>query len=341
MPKKRLCYVVHRYGFPGGSEYYVQAMAEESLKRGFDVTVFTGDSNRILTDDYVSENGIKVTTDMNIFSGQNPFDLIIVHGADVAVQNMVLQNAERIHAPILYLIILPSSSSSAISGLNHAKFIGCSTQSDWNHIRSNAAWLRKAVSVRHSIPDSSPDYQTIGTPGRFREKLGISTPYMFLSSGGFWSHKGMHELVDTFDALERNDITLILTGYMNAEQAPRSHGNVKSFIIQNRSDVMDALADADLYIMNSTQEGFGLVLLESMLNRTPWASRKIAGAVELQQWGFTYTDIGQLKEYMSTFPDVKEVPHSPEFLQFGKEYVLGHRMIKNTVDDIEKCLQNT
>ena len=39
---KRLLYVVHRYPpYTGGSEYYVQAMAEESLKRGYEVTVFT------------------------------------------------------------------------------------------------------------------------------------------------------------------------------------------------------------------------------------------------------------------------------------------------------------
>ena len=40
----RLLFVVHRYyPFPGGSEYYTAAMAEEALSRGHDVTVLTGE----------------------------------------------------------------------------------------------------------------------------------------------------------------------------------------------------------------------------------------------------------------------------------------------------------
>ena len=38
----RLLFVVHRYvPFPGGSEYFVRDMAEESLRRGHAVTVLT------------------------------------------------------------------------------------------------------------------------------------------------------------------------------------------------------------------------------------------------------------------------------------------------------------
>ena len=38
----KLLFVVHRYPpFMGGSEYYVQAMAEESKERGHQVSVFT------------------------------------------------------------------------------------------------------------------------------------------------------------------------------------------------------------------------------------------------------------------------------------------------------------
>jgi len=39
---KKILYVVHRYApYPGGSENYVRDMAEETLRRGHDVTVFT------------------------------------------------------------------------------------------------------------------------------------------------------------------------------------------------------------------------------------------------------------------------------------------------------------
>ena len=49
-------YVVHRYApYPGGSENYVRDMAEETLKRGYDVTVFAGDHAGDI-------NGVKVTS---------------------------------------------------------------------------------------------------------------------------------------------------------------------------------------------------------------------------------------------------------------------------------------
>jgi len=36
---KKILYVVHRYApYPGGSENYVRDMAEETLRRGHDVT---------------------------------------------------------------------------------------------------------------------------------------------------------------------------------------------------------------------------------------------------------------------------------------------------------------
>ena len=74
-----LLFVVHRYPpYRGGSEYYVQQMAEESLKRGYTVSVFTNDHMGDL-------NGVRVTSDSNILD--EPFDLIIVHGGGCNNQN--------------------------------------------------------------------------------------------------------------------------------------------------------------------------------------------------------------------------------------------------------------
>jgi len=105
----RYLFVVHRYyPFPGGSEYYVQAMAEEALRRGHEVWVFTGEHAG-------DQNGVKVTSDTSILAA--PWDLIIVHGGDVGVQNFVLHNATRIPSPILYLLILPSNSPVTVQAL--------------------------------------------------------------------------------------------------------------------------------------------------------------------------------------------------------------------------------
>jgi glycosyltransferase involved in cell wall biosynthesis len=326
----KLCYVVHRYPpYPGGSEYYVQAMAEESQRRGHDVTVFTemhaGDLN-----------GVKVRSSLTQ-EEWNSFNLIIVHGADVHYQNYVLSFAGLVKAPVLYMIIKPTESLVGLSAMRDCPFLGYSTQEDWKHIQKHGH-TQKAVSIRHSIP--SPVEETLGIKGAFRKKYGIKTPYMFLTAGGFWHHKGMTELAETFNKLGRDDVTLVCLGYMNENLAPNSEGNVLSYLVEDRRDVVNAIADADLYIMNSTEEGFGLVLLESMLNKTPWAARKIAGAIELQQWGYTYHDVGSLQKYMSKFLDGwRELYHTEDSLEAGHKYILENRLIKNTVDDIEAVLK--
>ena len=82
---KSLLYVVHRYyPYAGGSESNLRSMAEESLKRGYDVTVL---ADRHQGD----QNGVKVTSDLGILT--QPFDLIIVHGGYSYPQNRVLDSA--------------------------------------------------------------------------------------------------------------------------------------------------------------------------------------------------------------------------------------------------------
>ena len=83
----RLLFVVHRYGYPGGSEIYVQGMAEESCRRGHSVAVFAGEHRGNM-------NGVSVTHDPTILGQQ--WDLVVVHGGDVVIQNFVLSNAKQI-----------------------------------------------------------------------------------------------------------------------------------------------------------------------------------------------------------------------------------------------------
>lgn len=324
----KLAYVVHRYPpFPGGSEYYVAAMAEESARRGHQVTAFTGMCEK------GRRNNVEVTTELDRLLHEK-FDLIIVHGADVWVQDWVLSNAEKIqsHSPILYLIIKPSTSYISLKALEQVKFIGISTKADADHVEKYQP-VGKTISVRHSIPNKFED--VLGTKGIFKEQMGIETKYMFLSAGGFWPHKGMDELSEVFESTNREDVTLVLLGYQNQEFVPKDRKNVRSFICNDRQDVLNALADADLYIMNSTEEGFGLVLLEAMANKTPWVSRRIAGAIELEEYGYTYQTKDSLYDILKRWQT-----ENIQYLNvtFGADYVKKHRQIKNTVDDIEKCL---
>jgi glycosyltransferase involved in cell wall biosynthesis len=212
--------------------------------------------------------------------------------------------------------------------MNAVKYLGCSAPEDYELLKKYNH-MDKCVRVIHGIDEK----KSIGVSG-FKKKYGIETKYMFLSCGGFWPNKAMKELAETINIIGRNDSTLVLTGYDNRHNIrPEDTKYVKTFMLEDREDVLSAIKDADLYIMHSFSEGFGLVLLESMLNKTPWASRQIAGANLMKDYGFTYENNHQLMEYILDFNGVKE-----KQVELAYEYVKSNHMIKNTVDDIMRLI---
>lgn len=319
----KICYVVHRYApFPGGSENYVRDMAEETFKRGHEVAVFAGEHKGDL-------NGVRVSSDAQILLEK--WDLIVVHGGDVGLQNFVLQNAKNIPSPIMYMLILPSNNPIPVQALKDVKYIACSTNADWDHVEKYGV-KDKAVQVNHGIDFRS----SLGTFG-FREKYGIKQTKMFLSCGGYWPNKAMGELSDMFNDMKLEDSVLVLTGYDNRNNLmPKETEYVKPFLIDDRADVMSAIKESDLYILHSYSEGFGLVLLESMLNNTPWAARHIAGAASMHNNGFTYTTNEELKNYLQNYQGVdfdKRV--------YNMGFVMDNHLISNTVDGILSVVNPT
>ena len=312
-----LLFVVHRYGYPGGSEIYVQGMAEESMRRGHTVAVFAGEHTGDIA-------GVQVSNDPAILGKR--WDLVIVHGGDVAIQNFVLSNATRIPSPILYLLVLPSTSPVCLQALKDCDFIGCSTEQDWSHCRTYGV-VYKAVEVKHGITWQD----CVGKAG-FKAKHGINGK-MFLSCGGYWPNKAMRELANVFEICNPKNSVLVTTGYDNRmDLMPAESKLVKPLLIADRSEVLSAIHDADCLLMHSHQEGFGLVLLEAMLNQTPWIARNIAGANLMNDYGQTYETDGELIYRIRTF-DRNEFD-----IKAAYDYVCATHLISNTVNDIESVL---
>ena len=312
----RLLFVVHRYyPFPGGSEYNTQAMAEEALRRGHEVAVLAGEHRG-------DQNGVRVTNDGNILMLK--WDLIIVHGGDVSVQNFVLSNARNIPSPILYMIILPSNSDVCVQALHDCAYVSWCTLDDINHIRKHGV-SDKSVRVRYGIRHQ----ENLGKPG-FKAKHGI-TNRMFLSCGGYWPNKKMRELADLFVRADVPDTVLVTTGYDNRmDLMPAAvPGKVIPLMIDDKTEVLSAISEADCYVMHSNQEGFGLVILESMLNRTPWISRHIAGAALLKEYGKTYSRDEELIRLLRDFD-----PGDFD-LDRAENHILSNHIITDTVDDLE------
>lgn len=319
----RILYVSHRVApCPGGTEVFMTALADETAARGHEVAVFTGEG--------LSRPGVRVTFDPAVL--QEPWDAIVVHATDGRPQCTALTFASRLSSPILYLLIWPQVHAGLTPQALHAvRWIGVSTQADARYLSQFPPHIQaKARSVRHSVSTSS---SVVGTRGRFRSRFNIQTRFMFLSCGGFWAHKGMQELADTFKALQLPDTTLVLTGYKaDRQHMPADASAVRVLVLEDKQDVADAMTDADLYIMNSTHEGFGLVLIEAMMNRLPWIARAIAGAVEMAEHGRTYVDQEGLRELMRDHEALKQNAEG------AFQYAVKHRSTTNTVDDILACI---
>ena len=149
----------------------------------------------------------------------------------------------------------------------------------------------------------------------------------------FDQNKKMIELAEAFKKADLKDAVLVTTGYDNRfGLMPKESDNVIPLMIPDPADVKDAIADADCYIMNSDAEGFGLVILESMLNMTPWISREIAGAKLLKQHGITYQTEDQLVEILKNFNPNKEQ------IVNAYRYVIANHLIEHTVNDIEEII---
>ncbi len=318
----KICFVVHRYApFPGGSEYYVQQMAEECVQRHHDVTVLAGEHKSHL-------NGVRLTSDANDLLNK---DLIVVHGGDVNVQNFVLTNAKQINSPILYMLIKPSESNICLQALQDVKFIGCSAPEDWEHVKKFGV-ESKSHKVIHGI---SPN-DCIGELGKFKDKYNIpKDKKMFLSCGGYWPNKKMIELAAAFNKANLKDAILVTTGYDNRfDIMPKASENVIPLMVEDPKDIKNAIADADCYIMNSDAEGFGLVILESMINKTPWISRNIAGAKLLAQFGEVYETEEEL------IPLLQNFTKNEEKIEKSYQYVIKNNLIANTVNDILKLIKD-
>ncbi len=312
----RFCFVSHRAApFPGGTEVFVQAMAEEALSHGHDVTILTGQHQGDL-------NGVRITADQTLLDRER-FDLVVVHGSNDGAPRNTLDRAASLPSPVLYMLGAHRLGHVSPHHLWAATVLGWSTPLDCAIIARHGLANRE-VRVRHGIRlDGS-----VGGPG-FREKWGIAPDRrLFLSCGGYAPHKRMLPLARTFEAANTNGL-LVTTGYdKRPGDMPRRSHKVLPLLIDDHAEVLSAIAEADCYLMHSREEGFGLVLLEAMLNSTPWIAHATGGATVLADLGQTYVRDADLVQLIEGFsPDPNQIARA-------KATVTAEYGMANTLADL-------
>jgi len=308
----KVLFVVHRtYPYNGGSEYNVKLISENLANVGYDVSVLTD----VLNGNY---GNVKVINDRNVIF-TDVYDWIIVHGNDMPIQDFVLNNITNIKSKILYWMIKPSDSQSAINGFKYATIVGWGTSYDYNYVvkydcKYKAKYIRYASDIENSLGCKSEK--------QFK---------YFCSSGGFSYHKGFDELAIIFTELNLKDTKLVLTGYLG-DCPTYNNNNIICLSINSRDEYLNILANSDLYIMNSYNEGFGLVLLDSMTNKIPWISRNIAGATDMAKYGDIYSSIDELKHLLLNHK------RDENKIESAYQHIVTERNITNMVKDFKIIL---
>lgn len=315
----RLCFVSHRaMPYPGGTEVFVHAMATTAQARGHEVCVLSGQHQG----DF---DGVHITSDETILDRQR-FDLIVVHGATDGPPRRTLDRAVNLPSPVLYMVVAHYPHHVRRRHLLGARLLGWSSPLDQRVIGAHGLQAR-AVRVRHGIVTA----QSHGTAG-FRQRHGIDPARrMFISCGGYGPNKRMRDLAGLFEQTKGNAL-LVTTGYNNNSGGmPRQSDRVLPLLIADPAEVLSAIAEADCYLMHSKDEGFGLVMLESMVNRTPWIAHATGGAPLLTDCGAVYRRGADLVRLIDGFaPDHDRIEHA-------YRRVMDEFDITRTVEDIERA----
>tara|TARA_R100000008_G_scaffold70135_2_gene47682 strand:+ start:3515 stop:4486 length:972 start_codon:yes stop_codon:yes gene_type:complete len=319
----KILFCVHSYPpTSGGSESYTHNMAVECFKRGHKV--------HALVDEEISREyeGIFIWNDMSLIGEK--WDMIIIHGSNVNWQNECLKRACDSKNTVLWLPIRPLFSEIDYYALQNCDYVGCSTHIDYKFAAEFPEKIRK---VRHGIPTDL--YK--GKEG-FKEKYNIKGKMIF-SAGGYAQNKDMEKLKKIFIEANIKDTTLVITGYNNYEYMPENSPNVICLKDISREDVNSAYYEADLYVSHSYAEGFGLCLLECMINETPWVAKDgwygdnyHVGAVKdlvERKMGISYTTKEEFIEIL------KDRRYFNIDTQRNKVITYEEYHIRNTVDDIE------
>ena len=317
----RFLLVSHRAApFPGGTEVFVQAIAEAAQKAGHQAVILTGAHQGDL-------NGVRITDDRHVL--RERFDLIVVHGANRGPPREVLAAAASLASPVLYMLVAHGAAQTDIVQLAACRFLGWSTALDRQAIALHGLEARM-VQVRHGIVTA----EAHGLPG-FRARHGIAAErQMFLSCGGYWPNKRMRPLARLFERTP-GDALLVTTGYDNRHNAmPRPGHRVLPLLLNDRAEVLSAMREADGYLMHSRHEGFGLVLLEAMVNETPWIAHATGGVAQLGAFGQTYRSDAELRGLLADFsPD-------PARIARARDHAIGAHDIRATLHDIEAAARH-
>jgi glycosyltransferase involved in cell wall biosynthesis len=130
---------------------------------------------------------------------------------------------------------------------------------------------------------------------KFRQEAGIpDRAFLVCSVGQICARKGLRELLDAFSRIYKNtpQMHLAVVGKVVFQHEDKYGDSLRAIAAASgttdrvhftgeRRDVSAVLQAADLLVLNSIQEPFGLVLIEAMSSGTPVVATRVGGIPEI------------------------------------------------------------
>ena len=170
-----------------------------------------------------------------------------------------------------------------------------------------------------------------------RKELGIEPDdFVGISVGRLVPVKGYDYLIETIRLLKPNipNIRLLFVGDGSERKALEKQAEGAGLLnhvkfLGLRRNVPEILSCADVFVLSSLNEGFGLVLVEAMTMRLPIVATSVGGVPEVVEDGKTGILVAP-EDPQAMGDAVERIYHNR---QWGKELgVAGYKRAKNTFD---------
>lgn len=309
----KLLLTAHRF-WPhvGGTELAVESLAKRFAAKGHDVTVATSMEPGTASEE--TRDGYRVRRfEMRrvgkfrfppaeykelVLSGEH--DLVHMHGQRIWSSDHLYPQLRRARSPIVFTAhgfaqwhrdrvpvvdwlyyhqVLPRA-------LRHTSCVTALTEQERDDLVGFGVAADKIVRIGDGY---EPD-EFRALPSGFRKRHGFAADErLLLYAGGFYANKRVDRLVEAAAGL---DATLVVLG-ADADgtrarieaQARARNARLRALGRVPREDVLSAYREADVFVLGSDFEGYGLVLLEAMAAGLPFVSTPCGAAPELAATG--------------------------------------------------------
>lgn len=343
-PHVHVAYTVHRF-WPavGGTELAVLGTAAELVRRGHAATAITSDepgSPPIDAREGVSIRRFQLQRRGKFrfpprayseFVRDGPWDVVHVHGQRVWSSDHLFKHVPKIRQPKVftahgfhqwhmhrrdplelwyYRWHLPRM-------LRPFDLVIALTQGEVEELVTFGVPRDRIVVLPDGV--NLHEYDRAPAERDFRVRHGIRRKHMLLYAGGFYDNKRVDFLIRAV-AQMKEDVELVVVGKdssggeMRAKSeglAAMLHAPVRFLGALPREDLVKAFFEADLFLLGSKFEGFGIVLLETLAAGVPFVSAPCGAAPDLASRGAgrlaaTPEDMAKQADELLRDPDLRK-----------------------------------